>query len=188
MRLAACFLVWLSILGAASEASQRPAWFGRSKQLQGYIAPSVVGHNWTEDQGTIIVDTGARRLFFLLPGNKAIRYAVAVGREGFGWHGTAAVGKRAEWPEWIPPREMALRAARTHRFMPYSIDGGPLNPLGARALYLFQGKRDTLIRIHGTNDPKSIGRSVSSGCIRMRNEDVIDLYSRVAIGAKVVVR
>ena len=188
MRMVACFLAWLGIVATLAEAGQKPSWFGGSKSPEGYAAPAVVAHNWSEDRGTIIVDAAAHRLFFLLPGNMALRYTVAVGREGFGWHGTAAVGRRAVWPEWIPPREMVVRAARTHRFLPYSIDGGPLNPLGARALYLYQGEHDTLIRIHGTNDPKSIGRSVSSGCIRMRNEDIIDLYGRVAIGTKVVVR
>jgi lipoprotein-anchoring transpeptidase ErfK/SrfK len=187
MRLAVCFLLWLGVLVAATEAAQRPSWFGSAENPEAYAPPAVVGHDWSEDPGTIIVDTAAHRLFLLLPGEKAMRYTVAVGRQGFGWHGTAAIGRRAKWPEWIPPREMAVRATRNHRFLPYSIDGGPFNPLGARALYLFQGKHDTLIRIHGTNEPKSIGRSVSSGCIRMRNEDIIDLYGRVAIGTRVVV-
>lgn len=188
MRLAACFLLWLGVLVTAGAAAQKSSWFVRPRTLDTYVPPAVVAHDWREDPGVIIVDTGARRLFLLLSGNRAVRYTVAVGREGYGWHGRATIGRRAEWPTWAPPGEMAVRAARNHRFLPYSLDGGPLNPLGARALYLFQGKRDTVIRIHGTNDPKSIGRSVSSGCIRMRNEDIIDLYGRVSIGTTVVVR
>ncbi len=187
MRLLACFLLWLGILTAGTEAAGKLPWAARSRALEVYAPPAVVRHNWPEAPGTIIVDTASRRLFLLLPEKQAIRYTVAVGRQGFGWHGSAEIGRRAEWPEWVPPREMAVRAAGEHRFLPYSIDGGPFNPLGARALYLFQGKHDTLIRIHGTNEPKSIGRSVSSGCIRMRNDDIIDLYGRVVLGTPVIV-
>jgi lipoprotein-anchoring transpeptidase ErfK/SrfK len=124
----------------------------------------------------------------VLQGGKAIRYAVGVGREGFAWSGTAHVARRAEWPAWYPPREMIERAAAHNQFVPYRIDGGELNPLGARALYLYEGGRDTLYRIHGTNEPRSIGRNVSSGCIRLLNEDIVDLYGRIAIGTKVIVR
>ena len=125
---------------------------------------------------------------FVLPGGKAIRYPVGVGKAGFAWTGTARVGRRAEWPRWYPPKDMIDRAAAQSRFLPYSLEGGRLNPLGARALYLYQGERDTLYRIHGTNEPRSVGRSVSSGCIRMLNDDVIDLYERVPLGTKVIVR
>ncbi len=187
MRLITCFLLGFFILTAAGHAAEQPSWRGRLQATDGYSPPSIVRHKRSEAPGTIVVDTSARRLLLLLSHDRAIRYTVAVGRSGFDWRGTAEVGRRAEWPEWIPPREMTKRAARMHRFLPYSIDGGPLNPLGARALYLFQDGRDTLIRIHGTNEPKSIGRSVSSGCIRMRNEDIIDLYGRVAVGTAVVV-
>jgi lipoprotein-anchoring transpeptidase ErfK/SrfK len=187
MRLIGCFLLGLGLFMTAGEAAQKRSWFSGVRIAEGYVPPAVVAHQWSEAPGTVIVDTTARRLFLILPYGKARRYTVAVGRDGFGWRGTAVVGRRAQWPEWIPPREMTARAARHHRFLPYSLDGGALNPLGARALYLFQGKRDTLIRIHGTNDPKSVGRSVSSGCIRLRNEDIIDLYGRVVIGTKVVI-
>jgi lipoprotein-anchoring transpeptidase ErfK/SrfK len=148
----------------------------------------ITGFKTSEAPGTIIIETSEHRLYLVLPGGKAMRYAVGVGRDGFGWQGTARIARRALWPEWHPPRAMIERAATQSRFLPYSLDGGKLNPLGARALYLYQGDRDTLYRIHGTNEPRSIGRSVSSGCIRMLNEDVIDLYDRVGIGTKVIVR
>ena len=136
-----------------------------------------------EAPGTIVVDTKERLLFYVLPDRKAMRYGVAVGDEAYGWTGTAHVGRKAEWPDWHPPAEMKAR-------WPHVKDtrGGPDNPLGARALYLFEGNKDTLYRIHGTNEPEKIGRAVSSGCIRMRNIDVVDLYNRVEPGAKVIVR
>jgi lipoprotein-anchoring transpeptidase ErfK/SrfK len=133
--------------------------------------------------GTIVVDTKQRFLHFVLPGRRAIRYGVTVGDEAFGWSGTARVARKAEWPAWNPPAEMVKRWPHVH-----AMEGGPANPLGARALYLFEGNRDTLYRIHGTNEPEKIGRAVSSGCIRMRNIDVVDLYNRVGPNAKVVVR
>ena len=148
----------------------------------------VVSYRTGESPGTIIVETNTHSLYLVLSGGKAIRYAVGVGREGFAWSGTAHVTKRAEWPAWYPPQEMIERAAAHSQFVPYRIDGGELNPLGARALYLYEGGRDTLYRIHGTNEPRSIGHNVSSGCIRLLNEDIIDLYDRVAIGTKVIVR
>ena len=151
-------------------------------------AGKVVSYRTAEQPGTIIVETKRHSLYLVLPGGKAIRYAVAVGREGFAWSGTAHVARRAEWPAWHPPREMIERAAAHSQFVPYRLDGGKLNPLGARALYLHQGGQDTLYRIHGTNEPRSIGRNVSSGCIRLLNEDIIDLYNRTAIGTKVIVR
>lgn len=136
--------------------------------------------------GTIVVDTRSRFLFLVQPGNKAIRYGIGVGRQGFSWSGTAVIRRKSEWPTWTPPPEMVERdefAAKWADGMP----GGPTNPLGARALYLYQGKVDTLFRIHGTFVPSSIGKAVSSGCIRMLNADVADLYSRVPIGTRVVV-
>jgi lipoprotein-anchoring transpeptidase ErfK/SrfK len=188
MRWVAVWIVGLAIFAAAAQAAQRsPGLYGRSHS-EDYVPPAVVAHRLPAPPGTVIVDTRRRRLWLVLSSDKALRYAVAVGRDGYSWRGTATIARKVEWPEWIPPREMVARAAATHRFLPTSVDGGRLNPLGARALYLFQGNRDTLIRIHGTNDPASIGRSVSSGCIRMRNEDVMDLYDRVAVGARVIVR
>lgn len=142
-----------------------------------------------EKPGTIVVDTKANFLYFVLPDRKAIRYGVATGSEAFGWTGTATVARKAEWPRWMPPADMLQRWPHLRPTAAAGgLSGGPDNPLGARALYLYQGSRDTLYRIHGTNEPDKIGRSVSSGCIRMRNVDVIDLYNRAALGAKVIVR
>jgi lipoprotein-anchoring transpeptidase ErfK/SrfK len=136
-----------------------------------------------EAPGTIVVDTRERLLYLVQSGGQAIRYGVAVGGEAYGWTGTARVARKAEWPSWNPPAEMKRRWPHVH-----PMTGGPANPLGARALYLYEGARDTLYRIHGTNEPETIGHAVSSGCIRMRNIDVIDLYARVGEGARVVVR
>jgi lipoprotein-anchoring transpeptidase ErfK/SrfK len=136
-----------------------------------------------EQPGTIVVDTTERFLYLVLPDRKAIRYGVAVGDEAYGWTGTARIARKAEWPDWNPPAEMVARWPHVH-----PTKGGPNNPLGARALYLYDGNRDTLYRIHGTNEPEKIGHAVSSGCIRMRNIDVVDLFNRVAPNAKVIVR
>ncbi|KQU50238.1 hypothetical protein ASG72_19440 [Bosea sp. Leaf344] len=139
-----------------------------------------------QEPGTIYVDTKQNFLYLVLPNRKAIRYGVATGSEAFGWTGTAVVQRKAEWPRWTPPAEMLKRwphlAPRAG-----GMAGGPDNPLGARALYLYQNGRDTLYRIHGTNEPETIGMQASSGCIRMRNIDAIDLFNRVPVGAKVIV-
>jgi lipoprotein-anchoring transpeptidase ErfK/SrfK len=132
-----------------------------------------------EMPGTIIIDTSNTQLYFVLTGGKAIRYGIGVGREGFTWSGVQNISRKTEWPDWIPPAEMLQRQPYLPRFMA----GGPGNPLGARAMYL----GGTMYRIHGTNAPATIGGRVSSGCIRMLNEDVVDLYERVNIGTKVVV-
>ena len=136
-----------------------------------------------EPPGTLTIDTRQRKLFLSLGDGRAIEYGIGVGRQGFAWKGVAEVGRKAFWPGWTPPPEMLAR----QRDLPAHLDGGMENPLGARALYLFQGNKDTLFRIHGTNEPKSIGKAVSSGCIRMLDSDVIDLYQRVAKGTRVVV-
>jgi lipoprotein-anchoring transpeptidase ErfK/SrfK len=136
-----------------------------------------------EPPGTVTINTRERKLYLSLGEGRAIQYGIGVGRQGFAWKGVAEVGRKSFWPGWTPPPEML---ARQHD-LPDHMDGGMENPLGARALYLFQGKKDTLFRIHGTNDPKSIGKAVSSGCIRMMDSDVIDLYGRVAKGTRVVV-
>ena len=136
-----------------------------------------------EPAGTLTISTKLRKMFLSLGGGQAMEYRIAVGRQGFSWKGKAEIGRKAYWPGWTPPPEMLERQAD----LPPHVDGGPSNPLGARALYLFQDHKDTLFRIHGTNEPKSIGKAVSSGCIRMLNADVIDLYGRVAKGTKVVV-
>lgn len=135
------------------------------------------------DAGTVVVDTGKRFLYLQLENGRAYRYGVGVGRAGFSWKGTARIGRKAKWPGWTPPAAMRRRQPYLPRHMP----GGVNNPLGARALYLYRGNRDTLYRIHGTNEPQSIGKALSSGCVRMINEDVADLYERVQVGAKVVV-
>jgi lipoprotein-anchoring transpeptidase ErfK/SrfK len=141
-----------------------------------------------ERPGTIIIDTNSKYLYYITSSNRAIRYGVGVGKEGFEWNGTVAVKRKEEWPTWTPPPEMRRRERlENNRILPASMPGGPDNPLGARALYLFEGGRDTLYRIHGTNQPWTIGMSLSSGCIRMMNEDVQDLYARSPIGTKVIV-
>jgi lipoprotein-anchoring transpeptidase ErfK/SrfK len=143
----------------------------------------LVNFSHHEQPGTIVIDPRRHFLYLLREGNTAIRYGVGTGREGFAWQGNATVGRKAEWPDWHPPKEMILRQPELPELMP----GGPDNPLGARALYLFDGKRDTLFRIHGTREPWTIGKNVSSGCIRMLNEEVVDLYLRTPIGTRVVV-
>jgi lipoprotein-anchoring transpeptidase ErfK/SrfK len=139
-----------------------------------------------EAPGTIIVDTGERWLYLVLGDGEAIRYGVAVGKEGFEWSGIARIGRKVEWPSWTPPKDMIARRPELAEYA-NGMPGGPDNPLGARALYLFQNKRDTLFRIHGTNEPQSIRKAASSGCIRMLNEEVIDLYDQVRVGTKVIV-
>ena len=143
----------------------------------------IVADPTREESGTLTIDTRSRKLFLSLGGGQAIEYRIGVGRQGFAWKGVAEIGRKAYWPGWTPPPEMLERQPE----LPAHVDGGMDNPLGARALYLFEDNKDTLFRIHGTNDPKSIGKAVSSGCIRMLNADVIDLYQRVAKGARVVV-
>jgi lipoprotein-anchoring transpeptidase ErfK/SrfK len=151
---------------------------------QGYETPAqfkrqIVAYNGGEAPGTVIIDTGSTLLYLVQPGGRAIRYGIGVGRDGFRWSGVQQITKKAEWPDWTPPAEMIARQPYLPRFMA----GGPTNPLGARAMYL----GNTIYRIHGTNAPSTIGQRVSSGCIRLTNEDVIDLASRVNVGTKVIV-
>ena len=141
--------------------------------------PQVVNYQGPEKPGTIIIDTRIKHLFLVQENGKALRYGVGVGKPGFEWAGTKLVTRKREWPDWTPPPEMIQRRPD----LPRHMEGGPENPLGARALYL----GSTLYRIHGSNEPWTIGTNVSSGCIRMRNEDVVDLYGRVKVGTKVVV-
>ncbi len=143
------------------------------------IPREIVDYETREAPGTIVIDSPQRRLYLVLGDGKALRYGVGVGRPGFEWGGIKAVTRKAEWPDWTPPPQMLQRRPDLPRFMP----GGPNNPLGARAMYL----GSSLYRIHGSNEPQTIGQAVSSGCIRMTNEDVTDLYDRVRVGAKVVV-
>ena len=145
----------------------------------GKFARQVVEYVSREAPGTVVVDTENTFLYLVLNGREAIRYGIGVGREGFTWSGEQSVTRKMEWPDWRPPSDMLSRQPYLPRFMA----GGPGNPLGARAMYL----GTSLYRIHGSNEPWTIGQAVSSGCIRMRNEDVIDLYERVKVGTKVVV-
>ncbi|HSI39273.1 MAG TPA: L,D-transpeptidase [Xanthobacteraceae bacterium] len=145
-----------------------------------------------EPPGTIVIDPKAHFLYYVQPGGRAMRYGVGVGKEGFGWSGTATINSKQEWPDWYPPKEMIerrpdIKAQLSQLQSGLGVKGGESNPLGARAMYLWQNNKDTLYRIHGTLEPQTIGTNVSSGCIRMINQDAIDLYNRVAIGTRVVV-
>jgi lipoprotein-anchoring transpeptidase ErfK/SrfK len=177
-------------LEPASEASFKP----RDKQLLAnapYAKASIpeeyqrhiVEFHRKEAPGTVIIDSDARYLYYVLPASKAIRYGVTVGEEAQAWSGVAKIGRKEEWPAWIPTAGEHERLGP----LPARVEGGAHNPMGARAMYLFEGNRDTLYRIHGTNQPEYIGQAISSGCIRMTNEDAIDLYNRIKVGAPVVV-
>lgn len=139
------------------------------------------------EPGAILIDTNRKFLFLIEEDGKAIRYGIGVGRAGMAWEGTARIGRKARWPRWTPTENMMERDPDLRKWAG-GMEPGPQNPLGARALYLYENGRDTLYRIHGTNEPWSIGEAMSSGCIRMLNKDVIDLYERVDVGATVVVR
>jgi len=152
----------------------------RDEQLPVAFQRQAVFYRTNEPPGTIIVDTAERYLYLVQGNNRAIRYGIGVGREGFQWQGLLKITRKAEWPDWTPPPEMIQRQPYLPRFMA----GGPGNPMGARALYLGA----TIYRIHGTNQPHTIGSAVSSGCFRLVNDDVADLYGRVPVGTKVVVR
>lgn len=165
------------------QANLRPAKQARPPAIDPRFLPTTVAYDGPHKPGTLIVDTNARYLYHVQSDGFARRYGVGVGRPGFEWAGTHKVTRKAEWPDWRPPKEMRERARRQGQFLPVHMEGGPANPLGARALYL----GSTLYRIHGSNEPWTIGRAVSSGCIRMRNEDVIELYERVGVGTKVIV-
>ena len=152
------------------------------EKVKPQFRPQLVDFPTREPPGTIIIDTRRRYLYLVLESGQAKRFGVGVGRRGFQWSGTAMIGRKAKWPMWIPPAEMMERDREAAKW-PDGMPGGPDNPLGARALYL----GSTLYRIHGTNQPWTIGQAVSSGCIRMRNEDVLELYERTGVGTKVVV-
>jgi lipoprotein-anchoring transpeptidase ErfK/SrfK len=182
-------------ISTAASANPFEAMFGRHREpvatpayanpnddgveLRSDLKRQVVNYRTTEAPGTIVVDTPNTFLYLVMPGGKAMRYGIGVGREGFTWSGVKTVERKAEWPDWTPPPEMIARQP----YLPRFVAGGPTNPLGARAMYL----SGSVYRIHGTNAPSTIGGRVSSGCIRMVNEDVTDLYSRVQVGTKVVV-
>jgi lipoprotein-anchoring transpeptidase ErfK/SrfK len=156
-----------------------PATDGQENLLPERLRRAVVNLDSKEAPGTIIIDTGNTALYYVLGSGRAIRYGVGVGRQGFTWSGVQTISRKAQWPDWYPPSEMIARQP----YLPRFVAGGPGNPLGARAMYLGSSE----YRIHGTNDPTTIGKFVSSGCIRLTNEDVSDLYSRVEVGTKVVV-
>ena len=182
--LAAIATVAPATADAATEAFQISE--AEIRQVPRKYRRRTVRYSGNQTPGTIVVDTPNRFLYLVIPGAEAIRYGIGVGRQGFSWSGTAVIRRKAKWPTWTPPPKMVERdefAAKWADGMP----GGPRNPLGARALYLYQSNVDTLYRIHGTIVPSSIGKAVSSGCIRMLNTDVADLYDRVTIGTRVVV-
>jgi lipoprotein-anchoring transpeptidase ErfK/SrfK len=164
---------------APASASAPQVEIQKTAHAPGKLVRQVVDYVSHEAPGTVVIDTGNTFLYLVLNGGQAMRYGIGVGREGFTWSGEQAVARKAEWPDWRPPADMLSRQPYLPRFMA----GGPGNPLGARAMYL----GETEYRIHGTNKPETIGKRVSSGCIRLTNEDVADLYERVKIGAKVIV-
>ncbi|CAH1652214.1 L,D-transpeptidase catalytic domain [Hyphomicrobiales bacterium] len=185
-RLALLAGLGLLALGSAARAEIDPL---TRQPLVQYVDPAkaqataipreVVDYPTKYSPGTIVINSTERRLYFVMPNGKAMRYGVGVGRPGFDWAGSQSITRKTEWPTWTPPAQMLKRRPDLPRFMP----GGPDNPMGARALYL----GSTLYRIHGSNEPETIGQAVSSGCIRMLNEDVIDLYDRAKVGTRVVV-
>ena len=185
-----------TIVGGASVPD--PQLSARDKQMMALAPPEEfkipidrvqVPDPTGEPAGTIVIDTSTRHLYFVLPNKQAIRYRVATGAEAYGWTGRATIGHMTEWPTWMPTASIMERWPEFKVYLSHGpLAGAYDNPLGARALYLYQGNRDTLYRIHGTNEPSEIGQSVSSGCIRMRDLDVIDLYRRVHIGTQVVVK
>jgi len=166
-------------LGVPQAAVKEDDGDGSSSEVPERFRRAIVNYNSREAPGTVIIDTANTTLYYVLGQNRAVRYGVGVGREGFTWSGVQTISRKAEWPDWHPPAEMIARQPYLPRFMA----GGPGNPLGARAMYL----GGTEYRIHGTNDPSTIGKFVSSGCIRLTNEDVADLFGRVDVGTRVVV-
>ena len=178
---ASTFLVCLGVLISEGSASAAPLDIRPPAAIKA-AAPAIsrpaIQHE-PYAPGTIVINTRERRLYFMLAGGEVIRYPIGVGRVGFTWGGITSVERKQEWPSWSPPEQMLRRQP----YLPRWMAGGPKNPLGARALYL----ANTLYRIHGTNEPESIGHAVSSGCFRMHNDHVIDLYNRVTVGARVVV-
>ncbi|MGO9674560.1 MAG: L,D-transpeptidase [Methylocella sp.] len=190
-----------TVIGAAGDFS---ATYGRIQDGK-FVVPAVreadlqpafrrtrVAYAGGEAPGTVVVDPASHYLYHVEEGGQAMRYGVGVGREGFAWSGEATIHSKQEWPDWYPPKEMLERRPELLKQMSQlqsgtGMPGGPDNPLGARAHYLWQGNQDTYFRIHGTNEPATIGQSVSSGCIRMVDQDVMDLYQRTTIGTKVVV-
>jgi lipoprotein-anchoring transpeptidase ErfK/SrfK len=156
-------------------------------QIKPELRRQEVAYVTTHPAGTVVVDTPARRLYFVMGNGQAMRYGVGVGRQGLALKGNAYIGRKAEWPSWTPTPNMIRREPERNLKYAGGMPGGPNNPLGARALYLYRDGNDTMFRLHGTNQPQSIGHAMSSGCIRMLNHDIIDLYQRVPVGSRVVV-
>ena len=186
----------LAVDASTHAASAQSSSSARPQTTASDVAPSVrnrtvpekfqrrkVRFATNEAPGTIIVDTNNKFLYYVEGNNRATRYGIGVGREGFGWSGVVSIGRKSEWPTWTPPAEMRAREARRGIKLPVVMQGGPENPLGARAMYL----GSSLYRIHGSNEPDTIGQAVSSGCIRMTNDDVTDLYERAKVGSRVMV-
>ena len=173
------FILTAPVQSGPPQQAAPPEDEGRVAEMPARWKRHTISYATREAPGTIIIDTPNTYLYYVLGGGQAIRYGIGVGRDGFTWSGVQSVTKKAEWPDWTPPPEMIARQP----YLPRYMAGGPGNPLGARAMYL----GGTIYRIHGTNAPQSIGTHVSSGCIRLTNEDVSDLYSRVNVGTKVIV-
>ncbi len=171
-----------SVMSARDQKLIKSASYLQYKPASDWLRHEV-DYSGPEKPGTVVIDTERKFLYLVLENKKAYRYGVTVGEEGMNWRGKAKVGRKAEWPDWRPTPDTLKRIPD----LPAYVSPGPHNPMGARALYLFEGNKDTLFRIHGTNQPEYIGHAISSGCIRMLNEDVIDLYNRVPVGATVVV-
>ena len=180
-------LASLAVTPVTSAKAHHTTKFKRSFKINPRYLPQRVSFKRGYKSGTIVVDPRNHFLYLVEKGGKARRYGVGVGRAGLAFRGSATIARKAKWPRWTPTRNMIRR--EPHKYARYAngVAGGPNNPLGARALYLYKGGRDTFYRIHGTTQPSSIGRSVSNGCIRMINDHVIDLYNRVPTGARVVV-
>lgn len=172
---------------AALPAEKFPVEAVDTSRIDPQFLQQVVDYRSPHPPGTVVVDPHRRYLYLVQTGNKAIRYGVGVGREGLAFAGTGTVQEKKQWPHWTPTPAMIARDPNRYAKWAQGMEGGAGNPLGARALYLFKDGKDTRYRIHGTTEPDSIGKAVSSGCIRMMNQDVIDLYARVPLGAKVVV-
>lgn len=158
-----------------------------ARLIQPHLRRQEVEYDGNYARGTLVVDTPAKYLYYVLGDGRAMRYGIGVGREGLALRGNAYIGRKAEWPSWTPTANMLRRDPEANGPYRNGVPGGLNNPLGARALYLYRNNRDTMFRIHGTNQPQSIGLAMSSGCVRMLNHDVIDLYDRVPSGARVVV-
>lgn len=157
------------------------------EKIKPELRRTEVAYDTPHPAGTVVVDTPARRAYYILGNGRAIRYGVGVGRNGYALAGQAYIGRKAEWPSWTPTPNMIRTNPERNLKYAGGLPGGPNNPLGARAIYLYRGGNDTMFRLHGTNQPESIGLAMSSGCVRMMNHDVIDLYERVKVGGKVIV-